>query len=231
MRDSTRPRTTSPTRMGERESSETNNPPRVLAFPLPKQGHINPLLQFSKRLASRAVHVTLLIPSSLAHSLHVLPNSRSVQIALVPDADSDPNVTSERFKAAIAKGFEDFVASNSDSKPSLVIYDSLMPWILPVANRLGLDGAPFFTQSCAVNHIYDLIGRGDLEIPVAEGGRVSVASLPILDAGDLPISFPGVGLGFVKSFKASQFGNLEEAKWMLCNTFYELESAVLFSIL
>ncbi|KAG6768549.1 hypothetical protein POTOM_027471 [Populus tomentosa] len=42
---------------------------RVLVLPLPLQGHINPMLQFSKRLASKGLKVTLIITSSIAKSM------------------------------------------------------------------------------------------------------------------------------------------------------------------
>ncbi|GLT55573.1 hypothetical protein SLA2020_286840 [Shorea laevis] len=41
--------------------------------------------------------------------------------------------------------------NSSQNPPKLLIYDSVMPWALNVARQLGVDGAPFFTQSCAVN--------------------------------------------------------------------------------
>ncbi|XP_022156538.1 UDP-glycosyltransferase 74E2-like [Momordica charantia] len=102
-----------------------------------------------------------------------------------------------------------------------------MPWLLPVAKRFGLHGAPFFTQSSAVNQIFDLIHRGALEVPVEDGARISLPSLAVdLDAADLPISFPLGGIAVVKLFKASQFVNLQEVKWMFCNTFHKLEPTV-----
>ena len=41
----------------------------VLVLPLPLQGHINPMLQFSKRLASKGLKVMLIITPSIAKSM------------------------------------------------------------------------------------------------------------------------------------------------------------------
>ena len=39
--------------------SQTQTQPHILVLPYPIQGHINPMLQFSKRLASKGPRVTL----------------------------------------------------------------------------------------------------------------------------------------------------------------------------
>jgi hypothetical protein len=46
----------------EKRASESH----VLVLPLPLQGHINPMLQFSKLLASKGLKVTLIIVRILA---------------------------------------------------------------------------------------------------------------------------------------------------------------------
>ncbi|WRX10879.1 hypothetical protein QQP08_003366 [Theobroma cacao] len=43
---------------------------------------------------------------------------------------------------------------HNHTTPSAAIYDSFLPWALNVANKFGLVGAVFFTQSSAVGSIY-----------------------------------------------------------------------------
>lgn len=55
-------------------------------------------------------------------------------------------------------------ASSVPLKLKLVIYDSGMPWVLDIARQLGIDGAPFFTQSCAVASIYHRFREGAFKL-------------------------------------------------------------------
>ena len=109
----------------------------------------------------------------------------------------------------------------------MVIYDSFMPWVLDVARKSGLEGAPFFTQSCMVNSIYYHAYKGSLKTPV-DGSFVPLPSIKeLLRACDLP--------GLVSSSKPypsfervakSEFLNLEEADCLLINTVNKLDIEV-----
>ncbi|XP_044500796.1 mogroside IE synthase-like [Mangifera indica] len=94
---------------------------------------------------------------------------------------------------------------------------------------LDVDGSPFFTQCSALNAVYYHVHYGALEFPV-KGSVVSLPSMPPLGFDDLPsfISEPGSYPSFL-NLVLNQFSNIHEPKWILCNTFLELEDEVVNS--
>lgn len=97
-----------------------------------------------------------------------------------------------------------------------------------MAKRFGLVGAVFFTQSCAVNSIYYHVHKGLLRLPLSGSeSKFSLPGLPSLESFEAP-SF----VYDLESYPAfyhmvvDQFCNIDEADWVLCNTFYELEKEV-----
>ncbi|KAI3418258.1 Glycosyltransferase, partial [Psidium guajava] len=187
----------------EMEPSPHRPPPqaRVLVLPLPVQGHISPMLQFAKRLASKGLKATLTISDC---------HSGDDQ----PWGDSSESRTLAKLIRKLDSPAQPVVA---------VIYDAFMPWALDVAKRCNKLGVAFFTQSCAVNDIHYHVQRGLLELPLS-GGSVKVPGLPPLEPSEMPSflyklgSYPGSYDMVMK-----QFSNVGEADLVLFNTFYELE--------
>ncbi|RVW13982.1 UDP-glycosyltransferase 74E1 [Vitis vinifera] len=95
-----------------------------------------------------------------------------------------------------------------------------MPWAQDVATRLGLDGAAFFTQSCAVSVIYYLVNQGALNMPL-EGEVASMPWMPVLCINDLPSIIDG------KSSDTTALSFLLKVKWILFNTYDKLEDEVI----
>ncbi|RVW74727.1 UDP-glycosyltransferase 74D1 [Vitis vinifera] len=104
----------------EKRVSETH----IMVLPFHAQGHINLMLQFSKRLASKGLKTP----------------TRSIEDYL------------ERFRILVTALMEKHNRSNHPAK--LLIYDSVFPWAQDLDEHLGLDGVPFFTQSRDVSAIY-----------------------------------------------------------------------------
>lgn len=98
---------------------------------------------------------------------------------------------------------------------------------MEVGKEWRLKTAVYFTQTCAVNNIYFHIYRGEIKLPLAEEEEIRIGGMPPLTAADLP--------SFVKDVKScpgfldlviNQFRNIEEADWLMCNSFYEQEQQV-----
>ncbi|GMY32882.1 UDP-glycosyltransferase 74E2-like [Fagus crenata] len=205
----------------------------VLVIPYPIQGHINPMLQFSKRLASKGVRVTLVTTSTIRKSMQAVRAS-SVNIEIISDgSDEDENLetliaTLERFKVTVSKTLAEFIEKQNSSKypPKVLVYDCNMPWALDVAKKYGLDGAPFFTQSCAVNVIYYHLLQGTIKLPL-EGPTVSLPSLPTLAMNDLSsfLSDPG-SYPVLLNLALEQFSNFQEAKWIFFSSCKDFEHEV-----
>lgn len=208
----------------------------VIVFPFPRHGHIRPMLQFSKRLISKGLLLTFLTTSSASQSLTFnLPSSPSFHLKIISDVPESNDIATldaylRSFRAAVTKSLANFIdqalisSSDEEVPPTFIVYDSVMPWVRSLATERGLDAAPFFTQSAAVNHILHLVYGGSLSIPPPENVPILLPAEIVLQQGDLP-SFPD-DPEVVLEFMSSQFSNLENVKWIFINTFDSLESKV-----
>jgi|UniRef100_A0A2N9JBD1 pathogen-inducible salicylic acid glucosyltransferase len=205
----------------------------ILVLSHPVQGHINPMLQFSKRLASKGPRVTFVSTSSISESMQ-RHASHSMNFENISDgSEESDNLESidasvKRFQLNVSQSLTKLIERHNSSKypPKILVYDSFMPWALTIARQLGLDGAPFFTQSCAVDAIYYHAHHGGVRIPL-EGPSISLPSMPSLGMDDLPSFLCDKGLyPNVLPLVLDQFSNLHEANWLLFNTFDKLENEV-----
>ena len=205
----------------------------ILVIPYPIQGHINPILQFSKRLALKGPRVTFVTTTSISKSIQAHAY-RSLHIETISDGSEEvENFESlderlKRFKSRVAQSLAKLIErlTNSKHPPRILVYDSLMPWALYVAQKLGLDGAPFFTQACVVNAIYYHAHQGAIQMPL-EGSSISLPSMPSLEINDLPSFLYDTGsYPDILNVVVDQFSNFQEANCVLCNSFDKLEYEV-----
>ncbi|MCL7030811.1 hypothetical protein MKW94_027423 [Papaver nudicaule] len=206
----------------------------ILLLPYPLQGHINPILQLAKRLASEDVKVTVALTNYIAKSVKI--QAGPINIETISDGYDDVGWSeveayADRFEAfgskTLAALIERIQNSDDDTPVSCVVYDSFVPWVLNVAHKLNLVGAVFFTQPLAVTNIYYRVHRDLLKVPVQDEDLLSIPGLPLY-VRELP--------SFVSDVESSphflrlpvdQFSNIEEADWVLFNTFDDLEPEVL----
>lgn len=219
----------------QRVAAETH----ILALPMPFQGHMNPMLQFSKRLASKGLKVTLLNFTDKQWSKSA--EHGSVNIELIFDdtlfsavsGQEDDDIMSgyaylKNLYAAVKRRLPEVVAKHGESgyPISCLVYDSVMPWALDIAKQLGLFGAVLFTQSCAVTQIYYEVYQGKLKVPV-EKAHVELEGMPPLEIYDLPTFLYDLeNYPISLSLSTSQFFNIKEADWVFFNTFNSLEDEV-----
>ncbi|KAJ8755363.1 hypothetical protein K2173_019161 [Erythroxylum novogranatense] len=204
----------------------------VFVFPFPIQGHINPMLQFSKRLASKGVKVTLLAATKTGESMLGLTASINVEPVFDGYKEGDnPGIDEylNRFKEVVPQSLAELIENHSSTEYPVkcVIYDSVLPWVLDAARRSGTEGCPFFTQSLAVCALYYHALQGVLKVPLEHSSEVSVDSLPPLEFKDLPsfvydtATYPGIA-----EIVQSQFSNIDEPSSLLWNTYSGLENEV-----
>ncbi|RVW74701.1 mogroside IE synthase [Vitis vinifera] len=217
------------------ESDKRVSETHIMVLPFHAQGHINPMLQFSKRLASKGIKVTLVIAAtSNSQSMHAQTSSINIEI-ISEEFDRRQQEESiedylERFRILASQGLTALMEKHNRSNhpAKLLIYDSVLPWAQDLAEHLGLDGVPFFTQSCAVSAIYYHFYQGVFNTPLEES-TVSMPSMPLLRVDDLP-SFINVKSpvdSALLNLVLSQFSNFKKGKWILCNTFDKLEDQVM----
>ncbi|KAL0897185.1 hypothetical protein Bca101_081146 [Brassica carinata] len=206
---------------------------KVLVFPVPIQGHINPLLQFSKRLIFKNVAVTFLTTSS-THNIIRRGIATVLPLSFVPLADGfeEGHPSSEPSSEYIAK-FEENVSrslsqliSSMEPKPNAVVYDSCTPWVLDVCRKHpGVAAASFFTQCSTVNAIYTHFLRGEFK---EFQDDVVLPAMPRLKGSDLPVFLYDNNLCRpLFKLTCSQFVNVDHIDFFLVNSFDELEAEVL----
>ncbi|XP_020206408.1 flavonol 7-O-beta-glucosyltransferase UGT74F1 [Cajanus cajan] len=224
--------------MEERESGCRH----VLMIPYPSQGHINPMLQFSKRLSSKGVRVTMVTTTFISKSMHLQSSSLlgPVQLDFISDgydqggfaqADSISTYLS-RMQEVGSNSLRELIQkhNSSDHPIDCVVYDSFLVWVLDVAKEFGLLGASFFTQMCAVNYIYYYVYHGLLKVPISSL-PISIPGLPLLDLNDTPafVYDPGFYPAYFH-LVMNQFSNIHKADIVLVNSFYHLEDQVVDSM-
>ncbi|WCJ37274.1 UDP-Glycosyltransferase superfamily protein [Euphorbia peplus] len=207
----------------------------VLVLPYPGQGHINPLLQFAKRLVSKGVKATLVTTIFIHNSMRSSHPSSPIQIQTISDGfdqggfahAQNADVYLSSLESVGSKTLTELMNklnhSDSDSPVTAIIYDGFLPWALDVAKQFEVLGVVFLTQSCAVNNMYYHVQTGLLSLPLS-GSNVSLPGLPLLKASEIPSL-----ISDHKSYPSwtyihlNQFKNIDDADWVLCNSFHILE--------
>ncbi|TKY69807.1 UDP-glycosyltransferase 74B1 [Spatholobus suberectus] len=214
---------------------QRQNSVHVLVLPYPAQGHINPLVQFAKRLASKGVKATVATTHYTANSISapditVEPISDGFDQGGFAQTNNNVQLFLTSFRTNGSRTLSQLIQKyqQTTSPVTCIVYDSFFPWVLDVAKQHGLYGAAFFTNSAAVCSIFCRIHHGLIELPVnMEDLPLRVPGLPPLDSRALPSfvrcpqSYPAY-----MAMKLSQFTNLNKADWMFVNTFEALEGEV-----
>lgn len=223
---------------GEGKTVKNGKKVHILVVTYPAQGHINPLLQFSKRLHHKGAAVTFVITKFLFNNSPTANRPPPFPVETISDdhdaggflsAVSVPDYH-ERLERVGSQTLRDLLRRLHDAgrRFDAVVYDGFMPWVMEVGKEWRLKTAVYFTQTCAVNNIYFHIYRGEIKLPLAGEEEIRIGGMPPLTAADLP--------SFVKDVKScpgfldlviNQFRNIEEADWLMCNSFYEQEQQVL----
>lgn len=210
----------------------------VMMIPFPAQGHMSPMMQFSKRLAFKGVKVTMIVPRKLQDSMQILYDSPLINLECITydfneseipiDMESYMGFMKLKITGALTHLLE---KQKSNGCPvNFLVIDSLFPSGVEMCHQFGLRGAPFFTQSCAVNAIYLNVFLGQLKIPFDKGlSKISLPALPELDASDLPSNVIGT-FPDLWTYFSRQFLDLAKADWIFINSFDKLENEVSFLI-
>lgn len=225
----------------------------VLVVPYPSQGHMNPMVQFARKLASKGVAVTVVTTRFIERTTSSsaggggLDACPGVRVEAISDGHDEGGVASaaslEEYLATLdaagAASLAGLVAAEArgagaDRLPfTCVVYDTFAPWAGRVARGLGLPAVAFSTQSCAVSAVYHYVHEGKLAVPAPEqepatSRSAAFAGLPEMERRELPSFVLGDGpYPTLAVFALSQFADAGKDDWVLFNSFDELESEVL----
>nr|GEY33259.1 UDP-glycosyltransferase 74G1-like [Tanacetum cinerariifolium] len=204
--------------------------PRVLVISYPAQGHVNPLLQFCKRLVAKGIKITFATTKSFSKNVHI-DNNTLISFETFSDGFDNtipgqfvpPDVYFPKLHEVGSKSLSDLLTKLEGL--NAIIYDGFLHWALDVAKRFGIVGAAFFTQTCAVNSIYYHVNRNILKIPLSNS-VVSLPGLPKLENFETPSFVHKCDFPVVRDLAFSQFTDIDRADWVFFNSFYKLEEEV-----
>ncbi|KAL2544536.1 UDP-glycosyltransferase 74F2 [Forsythia ovata] len=219
------------------EKGKENHKGHCLILSYPIQGHINPMLQFAKRLRHKGVKITSVVIKFFRKTMQEFSGSSNISLEAISDGFDGGRAEAESSEAYLAQfrlvGIEtlsELVEKHKTySAVKCIIYDPFLSWGLDVAKKFGLVSAAFFTQSCAVDNIYYHVYKKELKLPLSDTEKfVNIPGLPVLESSYLP-SFVYFHGSYPVAFEMilNQFQNLEKADWILINTFHKLEEEVI----
>ncbi|KAF7124963.1 hypothetical protein RHSIM_Rhsim12G0050400 [Rhododendron simsii] len=210
---------------------EKNQGAHVVFLPYPSQGHINPLLQFAKRLASKGVKATI----ATTHYTVKYICAPNIAVEPISDGFDEGGFSQAQNEDVYLKAFRDngsrtlsqLIHKYQDSSfpVNCIVYDSFLPWALDVAKENGIYGAAFFTNSATVCAIFCRIHRGLISLPVKpDETPLLLPGLPPLNLPDLPsfVLAPESHPAYL-AMNLRQYSKVEKADWVFGNTFEKLE--------
>ncbi|XP_052111681.1 UDP-glycosyltransferase 83A1 [Arachis duranensis] len=220
--------------------------PTVLALPWPAQGHVNPLMTFSQKLADHGCNI-IFVNTEFIHEKVVssINGSSSIKLMSIPDGlepeDDRRNIGElclsmlRTMPSMLEKLIED-LRLNDGITISCIVYDGTMGWALEVAKKMGINGALFWPASAALfamqYNIPKLMDDGTIDssgAPSAERRFQLSPSIREMDTGLIWwTNFPKIEtqrkmFKYLLSFTKTQYST----DWYFCNTTNELEHAAL----
>jgi UDP:flavonoid glycosyltransferase YjiC (YdhE family) len=105
----------------------------VLLLPYPSQGHINPILQFGKRLAAhRGVRCTLAATRSVLSDSQPCPGD-AIRLAAISDGCAEAGTAAaylSRLESAGSETVDQLLRSEAEQgRPvDVLVYDAFLPW-------------------------------------------------------------------------------------------------------
>ncbi|THG19015.1 crocetin glucosyltransferase, chloroplastic-like [Camellia sinensis] len=220
---------------------------RILMVTFPGQSHINPSLQFAKRLIKMGVKVTLLTAfSALIRMSKTTPNPQGLTMVGFfdgydngwTDKDDVEHFMSE-LKRYGSEAVRALIASSFDrGEPfSRVVYTTLLPWIGKVVHDLQIPSTFLWIQPATILDVYYYFHNGYADSIRSLGNdpssSIELPGLPPLASRDLPSFLVAANVyNFaVPLFKEHlEVFNEETNPKVLVNTFDALEDGPLRAV-
>ncbi|GMH02841.1 hypothetical protein Nepgr_004680 [Nepenthes gracilis] len=237
--------------MAEKTEQKTN----VLVVTFSSQGHINPLLRLGKCLQSKGLHVTLATTELARHRMFKHSSSTTtdttatamtisgISLQFFSDGlslDYDRKTNLNNYMDCLSK-FGPINLSNlikdlyqrGFPKFSCIIATPFVPWAADVAAEHQTPCALIWIQPCALFSIYYHFVNKLSNLPTSEDPEITVKlpGIPLLNTVDLPsFLLPSNRLDSILILVYETLENIKKFKWVLANSFYELEKDVIDGI-
>ncbi|XP_054786766.1 LOW QUALITY PROTEIN: UDP-glycosyltransferase 84B1-like [Prosopis cineraria] len=224
-------------------SKEDHQELHVLMVAFSAQSHINPLLRLGHSLLSKGLHVTLATTEVVYHpyfaSSAAVPDSitiNGIQVLFFSDGfnqEDRKNTNLDQYMEKIQivgpTSLSNLIKNHFVAGPkklACVINNPFVPWVADVAEEAGIPCACVWIQPCAVYVIYYRFYNELNQFPTATEPEkvVELPGFPLLRHQDLPsFVLPTNPFGSMPKVLSEMFRNVKKFKWVLANSFYELE--------
>ncbi|KAK9727313.1 hypothetical protein RND81_05G273200 [Saponaria officinalis] len=229
------------------KQGSVKKPCHLVAIPFPGRGHINPMLNLCKLLASNSdylLHVTFVVTLEWLGFLSSEPappsNIRYAPLPqVIPSEIGRANDVEGFIKSTLTKleqPFDLLLDHLTSPPPPAIIYDTHMYWVVAVGDRRHIPVVSFFPMSASVFTVlyhFDLLRQhGHFPLDVAVRGNEVVdyiPGLPPTTAADLTPFFDGSGEKLLDhTLKALSCVN--KAHCQLFTSVFEIEEQVISSL-
>nr|QCC89365.1 UDP-glucosyltransferase UGT75L25 [Erigeron breviscapus]UZH45571.1 optimized UDP-glucosyltransferase [synthetic construct] len=224
------------------------NQPHFLLVTFPTQGHINPSLQFAKRLVRLGVKVTF--ATSVSAYRKMSKNGKipdGFNFAVFSDGFDDgfnpklhdTTVYMNQLRSKGTQSLKETILSSAENGTpvSCLVYTLLLPWAGEVAHGLNVTSTLLWIQPASVLRIYYYYFKGYNELIrekcMEPTWSIELPGLPSLKSRDLPsFCLPSNPYDYVLSLFKEQLDllDLEDKPKVLINSFDALEEDALKEI-
>ncbi|KAL6970915.1 Hexosyltransferase [Sarracenia purpurea var. burkii] len=220
---------------------------RILLVTFPAQGHINPSLQFAKRLVKMGVEVTFLTAFSALNRMNKANTPQGLTMVGFSDGYDDGrklNDDYDRYMSDLerhnSKAVADLLSfSTAEGKPFIrVVYTGFLPWVGRVARTFHTPSTFLWIQPATILDIYFYYFNGYSDIISNSANdpfsSINLPGLPLLISRDLPsFLLHSNSYNFAIPIFKEHFKILEEEEEnpkILVNSFDDLEPEALRAI-
>ncbi|CAK9164157.1 unnamed protein product [Ilex paraguariensis] len=217
----------------------------VVAMPYPGRGHINPMMNLCKLIASRRAYIviTFIVTEEWRGFLSSDSKPANIRFRTIPNV-----IPSELVRAKDFPGFQKATVTEMEApveqlldqleppKPSVIIYDIYLGWVVGLGSRRNIPVASLWTMSAVVFsmfHHYDiLVQNGHVPANLSERGKEIIDYIPGVAStliADLPtfLKLHDKGLDQVLYRAMDAISRVPNAQYLLFTSFYELERQVI----
>lgn len=212
----------------------------VVAMPYPGRGHVNPMMNLCKLLASKKddILITFVLTEEWLGLLGSDDKPDQVRFSTIPNV-----IPSERVRSADFPGFIEAVSTKMEApfeqlldrlepQVTIIIADSNLLWVVGVGQRKNIPVASLWPMSAAVFsvfHHFDLLVQNQhFPIDLSERGEERVEYIPGISSTrilDLPSIFYGNGRRVLhRALEICSW--VLKAQYLLFTSVYELEHQV-----
>jgi len=180
----------------------------AIVVPMPGQGHINPMMQLAKKLASMGISITFVLTQSwhkiiteayLGTGLDAFAHARNLglNIRLVAIPDCVPgeferwnNIQQFYRSLGMMEGPVEELINNLQQQPnvapvSCIVADTFLGWAVPLAKKLNLLSVSFWTASVSMFSIFYHLES----VQHQEGSIIHIPGVISIESADLPSFF------------------------------------------